>query len=477
MRFLFYLGLSLFVISCQNDLVAGNGSGGGEAESPDIQLQLQGAPAGEVALIAMFAGQNYKLDSATVDESGHIRFQREEPYPQGLVYVLLQNNSYVQLLIDQDQTFTFTGSAPDFVMSGQVEGSLTNQLFYDNLRYEQEYQQKLAPINQQLQGKRDGDPGYAELKKQQQALVDARNAELQKVFSQHPGNFYTIFKKAGQNPELTEPRLADGSIDQARQVYDYRTAFWNDVDFSDERLLRTPVISNKLERYVTQLTAQNPDSIRAATDFLMEKVDDHPEYYKYFANAITLKYEPTKTTLMDSEAIYVHMVQNYFTYDKAFWSDSVEVYGLQLRASEMAQSLVGQQAPMVTVPGTDGKARALADLKAPYVVVYLYNPTCEHCIEQTPKLVSLYRQTGGQVFDVYGIAIDTEEAEWKDYIAKTGMPWTNVFDPTNRSIYKTYYVDNTPEIYVLDPERRIIAKNLKVNQIMEVIERDMNQRK
>lgn len=49
----------------------------------------------------------------------------------------------------------------------------------------------------------------------------------------------------------------------------------------------------------------------------------------------------------------------------------------------------------------------------------------------------------------------------------------NVFDPTNKAIYGKYFVDITPEIYVLNPERTIIAKNLKVNQIGEVVERDM----
>ena len=51
-----------------------------------------------------------------------------------------------------------------------------------------------------------------------------------------------------------------------------------------------------------------------------------------------------------------------------------------------------------------------------------------------------------------------------------------MFDPTNKAIYGKYFVDVTPEIYVLNPGRTIIAKNLKVHQIAEVIERDMRKR-
>ena len=94
-------------------------------------------------------------------------------------------------------------------------------------------------------------------------------------------------------------------------------------------------------------------------------------------------------------------------------------------------------------------------------------------------LVNLYRQWQQQnpaLVDVYAIALDTEADIWKDYMRKTGMEWTNVFDPSNRSIYKTYYVNVTPEIYVLGPERKIIAKNLNVDQIEEVIRRDQAKR-
>lgn len=62
--------------------------------------------------------------------------------------------------------------------------------------------------------------------------------------------------------------------------------------------------------------------------------------------------------------------------------------------------------------------------------------------------------------------------KWKAYIKKNGLSWTNVHDPTNRSIYGKYYVDVTPEIYVLNKERKIIGKNLKSDQIQIIIDRD-----
>jgi peroxiredoxin len=383
----------------------------------------------------------------------------------------------MQLLIDIDQTFTMKTQYGDLVGATKVEGSLDNELLYRNLQFELDIQPQFQAVADQLKAAPAGSAEQQRLKARQDELVAQRKAHLQEFFDQHPEAFFTKFKYAGQNPDLKPILKPDGSPDLVAQVFHYRNEFWDNVDFSDERLLNTPVIINKLKRYITELTPQRADSINVATDRLMARVLDQPEYYKFFANWIAVHYDPKSTTLMDPQAIFVHMVRNYFTKERAFWSDSSEIFALQQRAYEMAASLVGQKGPDVIAPDPSGKLRSLYALKAPYIIVYMYNPTCEHCMVQTPQLVQFYREWNNRGVDVFAIALDTNDQEWKDYIAKVGMPWANnVFDPTNKSIYAKYFVDITPEVYVLNPERTIIAKNINVNQIAEVIRRDQEGR-
>lgn len=426
-------------------------------EKPDINITVNGINSGEVRLLGIFADQQFLADKATVNAQGQFRFAREESYDPGAYWVVLPNDQHFQMLISEDQTFNITTDINNIYGAMQVEGSIDNQLLQQTQVYEEGYQARYRALN-------GASP---------QQLIEERNGHLNGIFEQHPNSFFTSFKRAGQNPSLRLDKPED------EQVYWYCVDYWSVVDFTDDRLIRTPVIKNKLQRYFKELTNQNPDSIKANTDMLLSLVPAGTEYYKYFANWITIQYEPAKTTLMDAEAVWVHMIQNYFTYDKAFWSDSANTYALQLRAAEMANSLVGQAGPNVQVPDESGQIRALYDLTAPYLVVYMYNPDCEHCQEQTPKLVSLHQQWKSQTsqeVDVYAIAIDTEADKWKNYIAQTGMTWTNVFDPTNKSIYKTYFVNVTPEVYLLGPDRKIIAKNLDVSQIEDAIRLDKAKR-
>jgi len=143
----------------------------------------------------------------------------------------------------------------------------------------------------------------------------------------------------------------------------------------------------------------------------------------------------------------------------------------------MTASLIGKKGPNITVPDLNGTPRTLYDMKSPYILVYMWNPECEHCAEQTPKLVQNYNNWKSQGVDIYGISVNTELEAVKGAVKRYGMQWNNVYDQTNKAIYATYYVNNTPELYVLNPDRTIIGKNLQWDQVMTVVNRDKAKRR
>ena len=107
----------------------------------------------------------------------------------------------------------------------------------------------------------------------------------------------------------------------------------------------------------------------------------------------------------------------------------------------------------------------------------MFNPDCEHCQKDAAEIEAIYRKWKDRGVDFYGIAVNTTDEEWKDFLRKYGFTFTNVFDPTNRAIYGKYYVDITPELYILNKDRTIVAKNLKANQLEEVFQREFRKMK
>lgn len=442
-----------------------------KGEAPDITVTINGGPAsGAVKIVGMFQGENFLLDEATI-QNGVIRIKNNEPYRQGMAFVLLEDNTAIQMLITEDQTFKLTTDIKDVARNMKVEGSLDNQLLYETAKFEEKNRSETNSLKVQIDGSKSNTD---ELKKQMWAKIDERYAYLEKLRKDHPNQFFTKFKWAGQNPDLRDIDRLPEEMDRQLYAYHYRNKIWENVDFSDERLMSTPVISTKLKRYITELTPQHPDSIIKYGNMLTDMALPYPEYFKYFANWITLQYEPGKSKVMDAEAIHVNMIKRYFTRERAFWSDSMEVFGLQRRAYEMEASLLGKKGPDVVSKDIDGKEHSIYGMKSDYIVVYMFNPDCEHCAIETPKAVANYNGWKSKGIGIFGIAIDTDVQKLRDYINKNSIPFITTFDPTNRAIYAKYYVNVTPEVYVLNPQRKIIGKNLKIDQVMTVIDRDKN---
>jgi len=175
------------------------------------------------------------------------------------------------------------------------------------------------------------------------------------------------------------------------------------------------------------------------------------------------------------------MIRKYFTKERSFWADSMTVYGLQNRVSEMSHSLMWEKGPDVNCKDLSGKTQRLFENDEDYIIVYLFTPDCENCKKETPKLVKWYNEqkAQGKSRDVYAIALESnleDPNELSDYINKNNIPFTVVWDPTNRSIINTYYVNNTPELYVLNPDRYVVGKNLHTSQLDTMINRDIDKR-
>jgi thiol-disulfide isomerase/thioredoxin len=438
----------------------------------DFTITVKGAPPGRADLIGFYAEENYLADTTSRSANGVMRFTNPEGYPQGLFYVKFADQRYLQVMLGEDQKFSLetTAANPDGDM--KIEGSDENSAFFENLAFEKVGNQQLQAVNAKITAAQEGTEAYKAAKAEQNALLDRRDQELQAIFKKYPNTLFEKFKRAGANPRVRD------DVPREQLAYYYRQEFWNDVDFSDRRLIRTPVIKNKLARFFEELTPQNQDSILSSAYLLTDKTLEHPEYFKYIANWIVKKYEPTKCTLMDPEKVHVKMLQKYFNQDRAFWADSLTIYGLQQRASEMQNSLIWEKGPNVISKDLSGKTHNLFDNDEDYVIVYMFAPSCEHCQEETPKLVKWYNEqkAQGKSRDVYAIALDSnvdDPNELANYIKKNNIPFPVIWDPTSRSIYKTYYVDITPEIYVLNPDRYIVGKNLKTFQIDTMINRDL----
>ena len=206
----------------------------------------------------------------------------------------------------------------------------------------------------------------------------------------------------------------------------------------------------------------------------MAKIMDKPEYYKVVANYVVLTtYEPGKCPIMDAEKILLTWWGNTFTRERGFlvWYTTNRRHPKQ--GNRNGTEFIGTEGAKCNLYRPHGQETRADGQDRWLWVVYMFNPDCEHYGRNARCISFLENKDKG--IDVYAIAIDTDDAKWKAYI-KRMVCWTNVHDPTNRSIYAKYYVDVTPEIYVLNKERKNHRKEPKTDQIQIIIDRDKKTR-
>ncbi|MEO6039136.1 MAG: redoxin domain-containing protein [Saprospiraceae bacterium] len=455
-------------------------SGTAFGQKPDstlIDVQIEGLSAGMARLIGTYGDQNVIVDSTQVGADGHFILRREHPLPAGFYTFLLPGQKNFALLFDQDQRCTLRAKLPDIVGTMQMTGSPNTDLLFQTFRFQTQQEPELKQLSEVMGKNPPNSPEFLQAKARQTQMLDARKAYLQGIYKANPTAFFTKFKIAGQNPDPVDFRKPNGDLDTLRQLIHYRTHFWDGVDFTDERLLHTPVIVNKLRRYIKELTPQKPDSIIVVADQIIDRVSPNREYFKLFANWIGLQYENTKTTVMDGEAVYVHVIRKYMTPERAFWSTPKEIEDLQKHVGEMEASLLGRKGMDVRAQNAAGQFKSIYEMTAPIIVIFMYSPDCEHCQKDAPKIEEIYEKWKTLGVDFYAIAVNTTDAEWREFEKKNHFTFTNVFDPTNRAIYGKYFVDITPELYVLNKDRIIVAKNLHADQLEEVFAREMMRQK
>lgn len=436
----------------------------------NMEVVVQNASNDKAKLLGVFGNQNFVVDSALGDANGTFVFKADTLLPAGFYYFMLgSDNSYFQLLLGADQEFTLNTTKGAYVPTMQVEGSLDNELLYKNLKFEADFTQRLQPVNNQLAALTPGTPAHTEVKEKQEALIEERKAHVQWFADNHPQSLFTQFKLSGQNPELTYPTLPNGELDQAAQVYHYRNAFFDNVDFNAAWTMRTPVFANKLRKYIRELTPQNADSLIKYTDLLVAKTMSNKELFKFVVNWIALEYKTPKT--MGTEALYVHMIDTYWKPELAFWSNQEEIKGLQREVGFMRPSLIGKTAQDIVVQNQEGKPVSLYGITAPIKVLFIYSYECEHCQKEAPEMVKVYNQWKDRGLDVLALSTDKDKAKWNAFIRQHNMTFTNAIDPDRKSRYDhKYHIDITPELYVLDKNNTIIASNLSPAQLPAFLE-------
>jgi thiol-disulfide isomerase/thioredoxin len=429
-----------------------------------------------VYLGSYFGETNVLRDTAKV-KAGIFYFDGKKTLPEGAYYLILAKNKLFDFVVGKDQFFSIETHASDYLKIDEyvtnlvVKGDIDNQLYFDNIRFLGERSKEVEPLIKILKDSTLNDDQKKEAREAFSKVNEKVTAYQGQLIEKNPTTVTARLVNVTRAIQVPDPpKKPDGSIDSTFQLTYYRTHFFDHLDLSDDAMIRLPntFYQQKVKEYLDKLFLPTPDSINKAISGIVEKAKKNQETYKYLVYSLMVMYQAPE--IMGLDEVFVNLNDKYFTSGEMnYWANASIKKSLKDHADKIRTSMIGRTGPNLIMQDQNLKPRSMYDIKNKYTVLFIFDPDCGHCREETPKLVEFYNKSKAKFnFEVFAVASDTSISKMKKFIDEFKTPWITVNGPRTylkEHYSKLYHSETTPTIYILDDKKKIIAKKLPVKQL------------
>jgi peroxiredoxin len=264
-------------------------------------------------------------------------------------------------------------------------------------------------------------------------------------------DFYRYLKTAGAYPY--------------KSPYDFlRDHYFDNIDFSDNRLLNSEVLYVSITDYLNMYgDPPSTENYVRAIDTLMHRFAKNQNMMEYALKLLLNTFETSSW-----EKVYLHLTDVYV------YPNSCELEGGDafLATAEVLRNLApGKPAPPIVMPDINGKQTSLYDIPAKVTLLLFWSAECSHCHEAMPAIMALYDKWHDKGLQVVAVSIDVNEKEWKEAAAKTDQRWIHLCDlkGVDSPVLKAYHTWKTPGFFLLSENKTILSKPLMVDQISDLL--------
>lgn len=460
------------------------------AQGYEIKVKINNLPEATLILGHHFATNLLPDDTIKLDKKGEGTFKGKDKLKEGMYFLYFPSRVILDFLVGKDQEFTIQTDTTDLQNKTIVTGSVDNEVFFAYQKFIAEKRRQQQKLQEEFRTTTDS---IAKSRiTQQLKLVDSEVlSEINRILTNYKDYFVADFIKATRDIEVPDyPRDALGNVLDSSFKYQYFKAhYFDNMDYTDARLLRTPIYDEKFKFFFQKVLLQIPDSLIKELDPLIEKARKDPEVFRYVL--VTLFNHYAQSQIMGHDGVFIHIAEKYYI-PEATWASTDFINKLKEQISKRKPLLIGQTAPdfqLVLIPddhfrqaANDTTAAAnvyvgsffrLMNVKAKYTILMFWECDCGHCQKAMPELHQVFnrlKDKGVQVVAVHMLGGVEGKKKWIKWVNDHELyGWINAWNPYDYKYKELYDIKSTPILYLLDENKKIVAKLISPEAAEEII--------
>lgn len=137
---------------------------------------------------------------------------------------------------------------------------------------------------------------------------------------------------------------------------------------------------------------------------------------------------------------------------------------------------VGSDAMEFVQNDVDGKPVTLSSFRGKYVLIDFWASWCRPCRMENPNVVEAFNKFKAKNFTVLGVSLDRDKNAWLKAIDDDHLTWTHVSDLKywSNEVAQKYRVESIPQNFLIDPNGKIVAKNLRGEELQSKLAQLLN---
>ncbi len=437
------------------------------AQGYKIDLKVNNLKDSTIYLVYHYGNVNMIGDSAKLDSNGELVFKGDKKLDGGVYFIVLPTGHYIDFLIDKDQEFKISCDTVNFLKTTRFEGSEQNSRFYRYKRFLAREYQIMAMLKEKQKSYLSKVDSLMMIEEQIQQRRNKIYLIKEDIIAKQPDSLLSVMIKS-ELPIIPPPAPQDasGNVDSTFAYRYVKKHYFDNINFSDSRLVRTLVLHNKIFSYLNQMVVYNPDSTIKEVDYIVDKAKENDKVYKFVVNSLLQYY--LRSQVISDENVFVHIAEKYYLTGKTPWVSKEMQEKLRKDIDIRKRSLIGSLAPDFKMKNNKGKFVNLRDIQNRHVIIYFYNTDCEICKDVTPRLMNFYRIIKDRGVDIIAVYVGKDKKTWLKYIKDNDLQFVNLWDAKNSSGFReNYNINGTPKLFLLDEDQKIVLKRITVEQLMQ----------